>query len=36
MGLFKRINEHAIPVINYHIGALKLDPSKYSSTDDEI
>jgi len=34
--LFKGINEHAISVINYHIGVLKLEPCKYSSIDDEI
>ena len=34
--LFKAINEHAISVINYHIGVLKLEPSEFSKIDDEI
>src|SRR5690606_35945729 len=34
--LFKGINEHAISVINYHIGVLKLEPSDFSKLDDEI
>jgi hypothetical protein len=34
--LFKGINEHAISVINYHVGALKLEPSEYSKLDDNI
>ena len=34
--LFKGINEHAISVINYHIGDLKLEPSNYKKLDDEI
>ena len=34
--LFKGINEHAISVINYHIGVLKLEPSDFTKLDDEI
>lgn len=34
--LFKGINEHAISVINYHIGVLKLEPSDFKSLDDDI
>ena len=34
--LFKGINEHAISVINYHIGILKLEPKEFKSLDDEI
>ena len=34
--LFKGINEHAISVINYHIGVLKLEPSDFIKLDDEI
>ena len=34
--LFKGINEHAISVINYHIGVLKLEPSDFKTIDDEI
>ena len=34
--LFKAINEHAISVINYHIGVLKLEPKNFSEIDHEI
>ncbi|MCB1712868.1 MAG: hypothetical protein KDH96_10425 [Candidatus Riesia sp.] len=34
--LFKAINEHAISVINYHIGVLKLEPEQFSRLDDDI
>ena len=34
--LFKGINEHAISVINYHIGVLKLEPDEYKVIDDDI
>jgi len=34
--LFKGINEHAISVINYHIGVLKLEPTDFSKLDDDI
>ena len=34
--LFKAINEHAISVINYHIGVLKLEPSDFIKLDDDI
>ena len=34
--LFKAINEHAISLINYHIGVLKLAPKDYADIDDEI
>ena len=34
--LIKGINEHAISLVNYYIGVLKLEPGEYSSMDDEI
>ena len=34
--LFKGINEHAISVINYHIGVLKLEPGDFKTIDDDI
>ncbi len=34
--MFKAINEHAISVINYHIGLLKLEPADFRSLDFEI
>ena len=34
--LFKGINEHAISVINYHIGVLKWEPSDFKKLDDDI
>ena len=34
--LFKGINEHALSVINYHIGVLKLEPSDFVKLDDDI
>ena len=34
--LFKAINEHAISIINYHIGVLKLDPKDFAEIDHEI
>ena len=34
--LFKSINEHAVSVINYHIGVLKLEPSDFKAIDDDI
>ena len=34
--LFKAINEHAISVINYHIGVLKLEPEQFDELDDDI
>ena len=34
--LFKGINEHAIALINYHIGVLKLEPDEYKVIDDDI
>ena len=34
--LFKAINEHAISVINYHIGVLKLEPKAFEEIDNEI
>lgn len=34
--LFRGINEHAVSVINYHIGILKLEPSDYIKLDDDI
>ena len=34
--LFRGINEHAISVINYHIGVLKLEPKDFAKLDDEI
>ena len=34
--LFKAINEHAISVINYHVGVLKLEPDDFVKIDKEI
>ena len=34
--LFKGINGHAISVINYNIGVLKLEPSDFRKLDDNI
>ena len=34
--LFKGINEHAISIINYHVGVLKLEPEKYKKLDEEV
>ncbi|KAM0681371.1 hypothetical protein GINT2_000573 [Glugoides intestinalis] len=34
--LFKGMKEHAISVINYHIGVLKFEPKDFCKMDDEI
>ena len=34
--LFKALNEHALSLINYHIGVLRLEPEDFSDIDHEI
>ena len=34
--LFKALNEHALSLINYHIGVLRLEPEDFSEIDHEI
>ncbi|KAL6121910.1 hypothetical protein NUSPORA_01121 [Nucleospora cyclopteri] len=34
--LFKAVNEHAISLVNYYIGILKLEPYDYARLDNEI
>ncbi|KAL6120273.1 hypothetical protein NUSPORA_03026 [Nucleospora cyclopteri] len=34
--LFKAVNEHAISLVNYYIGILKLEPDDYARLDNEI
>ncbi|KAF9764287.1 hypothetical protein NGRA_0687 [Nosema granulosis] len=36
VNLFRAINEHAISVINYHIGLIKLEPEEFEKLDQEI
>lgn len=36
VNMFRAINEHAISVINYHVGLLKLEPEDYKGLDFEI
>ncbi|TBU05341.1 hypothetical protein CWI36_0646p0040, partial [Hamiltosporidium magnivora] len=34
--LFSAINQHAISLINYHIGVLRLEPADFSKLDDAV
>ncbi|KAL6121905.1 hypothetical protein NUSPORA_01116 [Nucleospora cyclopteri] len=34
--LFRAINEHAISLVNYYIGVLKIEPDDFARLDEEI